>query len=360
MRLLSLDYDPVYGDDDSDDCMRASFGSDVTVFDYDVVIWDPAETLRSYRDSGYGGVAHFQNLPRISDHKSVGLKADISRRRSEFAEFLKMGRTLVVIVRPPQECYAATGKKTYSGTGRNQKVTSLVVKEDIWNALPVRDPQLTLAAGSRLTINGEGAIPSFLRKYKRFLKYEAFMSNPPGRPVATVTGTSHAVSSVLKTEDAGLLLLLPVFQLKDGRDEETGRALWKDESVEIQEDLLEAIEKIKATAVETRPVWAGKYSTKDQVALRDAVVKQQKRVETARAKLSTLQQKEEQGQSKDQLFLGTGRALELEVKAVLELLGGDVTEPEPGRDDWKAKSPYRVRLLSRRQQISAAPRFRNP
>lgn len=42
---------------------------------------------------------------------------------------------------------------------------------------------------------------------------------------------------------------------------------------------------------------------------------------------------------RDQLFLGTGRALELQVRAVLELLGGTVTEPEPGRDDWKVSFP---------------------
>ncbi len=39
------------------------------------------------------------------------------------------------------------------------------------------------------------------------------------------------------------------------------------------------------------------------------------------------------------VILGTGRALELEVKAVLELLGGTVTDPEPGRDDWRVAFP---------------------
>lgn len=63
MRLLSLDFDPVYGDDDD----RASFSGDLSVFDYDVVIWDPAATFRMYRDYGHGGL--FQNLPEISAHQ---------------------------------------------------------------------------------------------------------------------------------------------------------------------------------------------------------------------------------------------------------------------------------------------------
>jgi len=39
------------------------------------------------------------------------------------------------------------------------------------------------------------------------------------------------------------------------------------------------------------------------------------------------------------LFVGTGRPLELEVKAALEALGATVTEPAPNRDDWLAEFP---------------------
>ncbi len=69
------------------------------------------------------------------------------------------------------------------------------------------------------------------------------------------------------------------------------------------------------------------------------MTKQQKRIETARAKLAKLQHQAEELEEQNQLFLGTGRPLELEVKKVLELLGGVVTEPGPGRDDWKVSFP---------------------
>jgi len=41
LRLLSLDFDPVYGES----ATRATFTGDVSVFDYDVVIWDPERTF---------------------------------------------------------------------------------------------------------------------------------------------------------------------------------------------------------------------------------------------------------------------------------------------------------------------------
>jgi len=62
-------------------------------------------------------------------------------------------------------------------------------------------------------------------------------------------------------------------------------------------------------------------------------------VERARAALTVAQQAVDQSEAADQLYLGTGRALELQVKEVLELLGGTVTEPEPGRDDWRVQFP---------------------
>ncbi|WP_280510872.1 hypothetical protein [Nocardia farcinica] len=336
MRLLSLDYDPVCGED----CDRATFGSDVSVFDYDMVIWDPAGAVDAYFLVGYGS-EYYQSLPRISDHNSVKLRSDIERRRAEFAEFLRAGRVVVTIVRPPQRCYVATGEVRYSGTGRNRQAQHIVTEVDVLSALPISDFKPTVAAGNRISIEGDGAIQKFLRKYKHLLTYEAVMSSAPGKPLALVSGTDRVVGSILKTKESGLLVLLPPLDLTDESGEDSDEDGWIDEAPTVQQDLIDAIKKITETVVSSRPAWASKYTTKDQADVRNAVVKQQRQVEAARAKLATLQQRKEESELKDQLFLGTGRALELEVKAVLELLGGEVTEPEPGRDDWKVRFPER-------------------
>src|SRR5258707_12916548 len=121
MRLLSLDYDPVYGENTD----RGTFKSDISAFDYDVVIWDPAASMQTY----FGRYPEFyRNYPCLTEHESVRIKADVSRRKEEFAEFLKSGRTLVVVVRPPQGCSIETGEKKYSGTGRNQKTITIRAK----------------------------------------------------------------------------------------------------------------------------------------------------------------------------------------------------------------------------------------
>jgi hypothetical protein len=337
MRLLSLDYDPVY---DGDNCTRDTFDSDVSVFDYDVVIWDPARSLTHYFNVDYG--SWYKNLPSLTENESVRLFADIDRRCTEFRDFVRSGRILIVITRPPQECYVDTGEKQYSGTGRNRSTTRIVKKIDLWRALPVSDQlSLTLASGNRIQIVGSNSLSSFLKNRKEFFKYDAVMTTWPGTEVANVQGTNRAVSSYVKTKEGGILLLLPAPDLVKRISDKTNKPLYKAEASVIQHELLQAVSELTSAGVLSRPSWAEKYATKAQLEVRESVVKQQARVQSARTKLAALQKKQEESELKDQLFLGSGRPLELQVKAVFELLDGEVTEPERGRDDWKVKFPER-------------------
>lgn len=70
MRILSLDYDPVYGND----ATRAGFPGDLSVFDYDVTIWDPAVSFRSYFNPYR---QRYKSLPSLSEHESVQIVADL-------------------------------------------------------------------------------------------------------------------------------------------------------------------------------------------------------------------------------------------------------------------------------------------
>ena len=335
MRLLSLDYDPVY----KDAATRASFSSDVSAFDHDVVIWDPAASFREYTL----WAELYQGLPSLPDSLSVTIRADVARRRAEFLEFIDSGRILMVFVRPPQQCYIDTGERTYSGTCPDRVTTTPLAKFDLLTALPVADCGFTRASGTRIAFDGDGPIVTLLRKYTDKLTYQAVMLNPPGAVVARVAGTNRIVSSIMRSRGGGYLILLPTINLEAELDEDDddlfGAPSWLPEAPEFQADLLTAIEQLSGSKTMSRPIWAEQYATDQQLLLRAEIVKQQGRVESARAKLAKLHRDKEQAESKDQLFLGTGRALELEVKRVLELLGGTVAEPEPGRDDWKVSFP---------------------
>lgn len=338
MRLLSLDFDPVYGD-----ATMESFSGDRSVFDFDLVIWDPAETFTTYMNTRY--LKKYQGLPSLDEETSVRIISDTARRRSEFVDFVTSGRTLVVIVRPSQECYIDTGERRYSGTGRNRVTTNIVSKFDLLTALPIDEETRFLKAnGERTQLDGSGPVVNFLKKYKERIRYEAVISKAPGISLGHVPGTDRTIGSVFREASGGHLILLPRIALeldnvdeKDYEDDEFEPYI--DEAPQFQQDLIAAVRDLAGSGEVSRPAWIDLYTTKEQQDLHVKIVKQQEKIEVARAQLAKLQQKRESIEAKEQLFLGTGRTLELEVRKVLELLGGTVTEPEPGRDDWRVQFP---------------------
>jgi hypothetical protein len=335
MRMLSLDYDPAYGDD----TLRSRFGGDISAFDYDLVIWDPAASFDSYHSNEW-----YRGRRLLSEHVSVQMRSDAARRRAEFVEYISSGRVLIVTVRPPQECYVDTGQRSYSGTGHNRVTTKQVESFDLLSALPTSNCIFTGARGSRIEFDGDGPIVELLRKYRKHLAYEAVVTNPPGTVLAHVTGTDRVLASIRRSKAGGHLILLPAIRLAIEYDPDNPEYFdredaWLPEAREFQVDLLSAVERLSGVKSVSRPPWADQYATDEQQHLRSEIVKQQERIEAARNGLRKLQQAKDAAEARDQLYLGTGRALELEVKGVLELLGGTVTEPDPGRDDWKVMFP---------------------
>lgn len=282
MRLLSLDYQPVHRP-----ASLAAFSGDASVFDYDVVIWDSEASLRRYTQYADS----YRGLPSLSSDTSVQLLADVKRRRKEFVEFVSTGRTLVVVVRGPQQCYIDTGQRTYSGTGRNRVTTTHVTDYDLLSALPVSTVSFEKAAGSRVAIVGDGPILALLRKYQAFLGYSAVMHDAPGSAIAHVTGTNRVVASVAKLKGDGWLVMIPAldFWREPEDDDEDDEGDWVTEAAEFQSDLLDAISQMSGDSVTSRPAWADGYASDTQQQIRDDLTTQQQRVENARAKLAKLQ-----------------------------------------------------------------------
>ncbi|XRQ08904.1 hypothetical protein ACN3XK_72550 [Actinomadura welshii] len=280
----------------------------------------------------------YRGLPSLSEDSSVRIQSDVGRRRDEFEEFIRSGRTLVVIARPPQLCYVDTGKREYSGTGKNRHTMRLVAQFDFLSAIPC-ELNSSPARGTRIELIGDGSIVNLLRKYKKYLGYEAVISKYPGSIIGRITGTDRVVSSIERRENEGHLILLPNVDLRLNEEVDEDEDPYVEEAPNFQTDLLEAIGQLAGSTTQTRPAWMERYSTAQEKEIKAELVKQQRRIEAARKRLTKLQQKREAIEARDQLFLGSGRALELEVKKALEALGGQVTEPNPGRDDWKVSFP---------------------
>lgn len=187
LRVLTLDYEYAYAPPVTE---AARFRSPVSCLDFDVVIWDPAETLMSYTSTG-----EYNGLPSLSQAESTRILADIARRRQEFQEILELGRTLVAIVRPPQRFYFDTGEREYSGTGRSRHTTIKVSGSDLWQALPF-ELELHPASGRQLACTAGGPLSDLWARQKQFFAYEAYMRRTVGTPYWHIVGTKRVEGPV--------------------------------------------------------------------------------------------------------------------------------------------------------------------
>lgn len=333
MKLLCIDYAETYAPADF-----AEFSSDTSCYDYDVVIWDPGQSLWHYTS----GSESYMGLNCLSDYYSVQITADIARRRKEFLELINSGRMLVVIARPPQKFYYATGEKSHSGTGRNRSTTRHVAAADMWEALPAEIAPIA-ASGKNIQLVGEGGLQALLRKHATYMRYTAVLEKAPGSTIAKIANTERIVGTTLNSKNGGALVIMPSVAFPE-HDEDDEADDTVPEGFTFQTDLLAwASERIGSK--EALPEWASKYLVANESATKAGILTQEKAIAKAKKKLETSQDELRQIEEKKQLFTGTGRQLELEVRKVLELLGGNVEEPEPGRDDWIVKFPEGVAVV---------------
>lgn len=331
MRLLSLDFDPLFGDEED---VRSTFASSTSTFDFDVVIWDPRKTVQSY-----GTIDSFRALPSFDLDDSARILNDLERRRQEFDDYLKTGRTLVVIGRSNTRGYVLAGGSQTSGVKSNTRSSETPQVVDFTSALPVDFAGFAQSSGRRVEILGDGPIGDHLRRNHHHLYYTATMTSPPGDVLAKVPGTNRAIASLLRVQGGGNLLVLPdtVFKPQSnvsGDGEDFGDK-WSNEAVEYQASLLEALAALQSSTETHRPRWAKNFATRVQQEIRADVTRKRAEIEQSEQDLAELTQKSRAVDAWDQLYLGTGRALELQVKELLALMGGEVQETLPGRDDWR-------------------------
>lgn len=99
---------------------------------------------------------YYQGKPSLSDGRSVELKECCEHWRREIKEAVATGKTVIVYLSTLQEVYVDTGKRSYSGTGRNRQTPRHVTLYNNYHAIPANlSPVAT--SGSAMKLVGKGA-----------------------------------------------------------------------------------------------------------------------------------------------------------------------------------------------------------
>jgi hypothetical protein len=329
------------------DCFSAArnvtssvFRSTRSMLDFDVVIWDPSRAISQYElDRDY---AEYRGLPALADDDSARIVADAGRVQQEFRDLLRSGRSLVVLIPPPQTCYVDTGKREYSGTGRGRQTTRVVNEFNALKALPFR---LSTAAssGSQIQFRGNEPLATFWRATKDLVEYRAYLTEENGTGFLLVPGTDRIVGAHGRI-DKGNVLLLPVLRSEKRSTEE--------QYVDAIRALVDALSRTEGDF--RLPDWTDRVLVAGEQAALQGIAdferdlnELSKRVQQARSELSTLRQRK-------LLFAGSGPALENQVEAALTALGCTVERGAPGRTDFIVRWQERIAVVETKGVNSSA------
>lgn len=323
------------------------FSSAQSLLDFDIVLWKPEPLTnvysREYESPSYPSYWR----PCITTDQSARSVRDADRRRSEMLTLLESGRTLVVFMPAPATWYYHTGRKEYSGTGKNRQITNIVDDMDVFKLFPFAY-STKAGQGSEIDLKAGEPFSTFWREYRESFRYSAYLEKPIGTPLLVIADTELCVGCATSV-GKGLVLLLPQLAFAgewDEEDDEEFEAEDAEQEIGFFDALIQLVGSLRGDLGEfALPDWASDYLLPSEG---DSLGKINE-LEAEASALLTRADKEKKRvlvlQQRKLLFTGTGEALRLVAQQAFQTLGFDVSEGAPGRTDLVLSSKEGVAVV---------------
>jgi hypothetical protein len=332
---------------------QASVASSQTIISYDIALIRVSGLLRLFRQ----GEPAFTERPTVAGYQKPGrealqaLEACLARRHTEFAEFLNRGKTLVVILGPPEEYTAFTRveEQTDEHTGKPVSVSLHERRTTLTQMMPA-GIDVEPFSGDSLRLATGGAFAEFWARWGDIFHHEAVLTNHPGVTVVRVEGTTKAAAVILK-QGEGTLLLLPDFS---PFSYEPGENVEGDNRAFV--DLIDAIVHLvdRLSGVVELPDWADTLQLPGESAARRRLSTAEAKVEHWRAEMESRAEHLRTVERRKGLVTATGDALEQLVEEALQALGFQVEVGDNGRVDRVLRLGKRVAVVEVKGQKGSA------
>lgn len=191
-----------------EDIEFVEYTSPRSLLDADIVFFAPQVPFLEYTHDTY------QGKKCLSDDYSFRAKEAVVHWRRELSAALDAGKLVLLLLKAPQVVFAATGQKTYSGTGRNARATRIVAELSSYEAIPV-DWKFLPAAGSEMVPSAEAKffLP-FWSQFFPYMEYELYLECDLGEKLLTTKSGTRVVSACLR-KGKGALVAIPVIGFQD-------------------------------------------------------------------------------------------------------------------------------------------------
>jgi hypothetical protein len=330
---------------------HAAFDDAHTPLGYDVVFVRVKNLLGRFRQGEvpFAERETVEGTPILGREAARALERVLARRRREFDEYLALGKTLVVVLGPPEEyaVYLRTEQKR-DEDGESKPVRMHSRRTTVARAMPF-EISAQASRGTVLQLATGSPFSEFWQEWNSIFHHELVLGHPGVTAVKTGTG-NKAVAAIVEHR-GGVAILLPDFDAFSYQDRpEVDDA--NPAHIDFVDALYELGERMKGR--QQLPEWASTIPMPgEQLA--------QRRLQAARAKVDQWQREVEQRATRLQeierrkgLITATGPTLERLVDEALTALGMRVEPGDIGRADRVVRLGSQVAVVEIKGQKGSA------
>jgi len=324
----------------SDQIETLEFNSKASLLDWDIVLFRPdVSYFYSYSHDTY------QGKPSLDDSASFRLKESCEHWRREIKQAVEAGKTVLVYLAPLQEVYIDTGKREYSGTGRNQKTTRIVALYNNYASIPFQlNPVSATGSAMRLVPLGAEVLAPYWSELGPLSEYKVLLpAGTPGVCLTTKTGEKPVGVIARSKGSAGTLVLVPdvdfypdEFLVKKGKGQD-----WTDAATQFAARFVSTIVALdkalhNTAEVTPEPAWASNsdFALATEHNLRSELLDAERLVEEAQRRKEKLQERLTCAGASRGLLYEKGKPLEHAIIDALQTLGFAAASYKEGSSEF--------------------------
>lgn len=308
------------------------FESDRTLLDADIIMFWPMFGRWSC-GSSMEGLESYQGKAVMSEYSSAEVPARLEHWRTELSAAANSGKLVIIYLEKPEDIYRDTGRRDFSGTGRNARETVMVEPIATYNSIPAKLVP-TPRSGTVVQLTPAASIISaYWKEFGSISPYVTTLDGECGTVLLRTPGAPRTVGSVIRTAKGGALLFLPPISFErnkflrfDKRD--PAQAYWNADGQKFGKRLIAAVVGIAKTlsagvTATPPPSWTDEpaFALAKETAI-------QVELESVAKKLKALTAKEQQLKTEKRaagvlrnLLYEQGRPLETAILEALQLMG---------------------------------------
>lgn len=328
-------------DDQTEFC---EFDSDTSLLDWDIILFKPDITEYLYRRE-----STFEGKPCLSDDESFKLRAQSEHWRREIKAAVEHGKLVLVFLNELTPLSIATGKKEFSGTGRNQKVTRIVTSYDNYQSIPLGlKPINSKGKEIKLSAKNSECISSYWHEFSSVSSYKVIVESELTPCLLTKHG-DKVVGTISRSKNSnGALLCLPDIDFYPesffiGDEDEENEGDWTPEAKQFASRMIKAIismdKSLRSSGELTpEPDWAKdtKYRLNQEKVASQKLLKIEKNLEVVQAeKEAVIDEVKDLGRLRNLLF-EKGKPLEYAILDALKIIGFEVSQFDDGESEFDA------------------------